>query len=282
MKNSSPRCWINPIVWIFASGIILALLFGYIPAQKVYADGPTLSIDDVSLTEGDSSTASMIFTVTLTGTPTQTVTVDYDTVAGTATAPSDYTSTTDTLTFTPPDVSQTISVPIVGDLVHEPTETFSVHLSSPTNATIAKSDGTGTINDNDGLPTLSINNTSLTEGNSGTSPMIFTVTLAGATGQTVTVAFATVDNTATAGSDYTSTSGTLTFIPPNVSQTISVPIVGDLVDEPTETFSVHLSSPTNATIAKSDGIGTINDNDHLLPCRSTMLHSPKGIAARRP
>ena len=175
----------------------------------------------------------MIFTVTLAGATGQTVTVAYTTVDNTATAGSDYTSTSGTLTFILANVTQTISVPIIGDLAHEPTETFSVHLSSPTNATIAKSDGIGTIYDNDGLPTLSVNDASLTEGDSGTSLLNFTVTLAGATGQTVTVAYATVDNTATAPSDYTGASGTLTFTPPTVSQTISVPIIGDLVDEPT-------------------------------------------------
>jgi hypothetical protein len=263
MEKSSPRSWIKPIVQLFTIGIILLLMLGYISTLKVSADVPTLSIDDVSITEGDSGTSSMIFTVFLTGVYTTGVTVDYSMVAGTATAPSDYTNTNGTLIFTPPATSQTISVPIVGDLVNEPTESFTVRLSNPANAAIVKSDGIGTIYDNDPLPTLSIDNPSITEGDSGTSPMNFTVTLAGATEQTVTVAYATVAGTATAPSDYTNTSGTLTFTPPATSQTISVPIVGDLVNEPTESFILRLSNPTNATIVKSDGIGTIYDNDPL-------------------
>jgi hypothetical protein len=260
MENSSTRYWLNLIIRVLAIGIILALIFGYLPAQKVYAQDPTLSINDVSLIEGDSGTSSMIFIVTLSEATDLEVTVSYTTADGTAISPSDYTSQTGTVTFPPLSVSQTFSVPIVGDTVSEMTETFSVHLSSPTNATIFKSDGIGTIYDND-LPTLSINDTSITEGDSGTLPMGFTVTLSGPTSQVVTVAYATVNGTATAGSDYTAKSGTLTFNPGVTTQPISVDIVGDLVSEPTENFIVRLSSPTHATIFKSDGIGTILDND---------------------
>ncbi|MBK6593923.1 MAG: hypothetical protein IPG23_14955 [Burkholderiales bacterium] len=79
----------------------------------------------------------------------------------------------------------------------------------------------------------------------------FTVTLSAVSAQTITVAYNTTDGTATAGADYTSATGTLTFAPGTTAQTISVPITNDTVFEGAtgETFSVNLASPTNATIA---------------------------------
>ena len=99
------------------------------------------------------------------------------------------------------------------------------------------------------------------EGNSGTTPFVFTVTLSAASASTVTVNFATADGTATAGSDYVATSGTLSFAPGIVTQTITVSVVGDTASEPNETFTVNLSSPTNATIVAATGVGTIVNDD---------------------
>jgi hypothetical protein len=106
-----------------------------------------------------------------------------------------------------------------------------------------------------------VNDRSITEGNSGTANMAFTITLTGATERSVTVSFATADGTAVAGSDYTATSGTRTFSPGQTTATFTVPIVGDTVHESTETFTVNLSSPVRATIADGQGVGTILDND---------------------
>ena len=109
--------------------------------------------------------------------------------------------------------------------------------------------------------TLSINNVTKTEGNSGTTAFSFTVTLSSASNQTVTVNYATSDGTATAGSDYTAASGTLTFASGTLTQTITVAVTGDTVVEPSETFTVTLSSPTNAILATSQGIGVIYNDD---------------------
>jgi hypothetical protein len=109
--------------------------------------------------------------------------------------------------------------------------------------------------------TLSIDSVSVTEGNAGTVNAVFTVTLSSPVSQPVTVKYSTADGTALAGIDYTSTSGTLTFAPQTTTQSITVPVLGDLLDEPNETFSVALSEPVNATIATGTGTGTINDDD---------------------
>lgn len=111
------------------------------------------------------------------------------------------------------------------------------------------------------LPSLTISNTSLSEGNSGSNMMNFTVTLSQSA--TVSVYYATFNGTATTtGSDYSSRSGTLYFtLGGATTQTISVPILGDTIVESDETLSVVLSSPSGATITTSTGIGTIINDD---------------------
>ena len=94
------------------------------------------------------------------------------------------------------------------------------------------------------------------------SAVTFTATLSVATSDTVTVSYATSDGTATAGADYTAGSGTLTFRPDEaLTQTISVPILPDDLDEANETFTVTLSDPVNAALGDGEATGTITDDD---------------------
>ena len=127
-------------------------------------------------------------------------------------------------------------------------------------------------------PNLSINNVSQAEGNSGTTNFTFTVTLAYAGTQTVTVNYATSDGTATAPSDYTSTSGTLTFSPGITTQTVTVPVVGDTLVEANETFTVTLASPAYAFLGTSQGIGTIVNDDTVISTTTTLTSSPNPSA----
>ena len=93
---------------------------------------------------------------------------------------------------------------------------------------------------------------------------MFAVGLSPASGKTVTVNYATANGTATAGADYVAATGQLTFAPGVVSQSITVAVLGDMLVEPAETFTVGLSSPVNATIAIGSATGSITDDD-LLP-----------------
>ncbi len=110
-------------------------------------------------------------------------------------------------------------------------------------------------------PALSINDITLTEGNSGTTTATFTVSLSKASAQTVTVNYATADGTATAGTDYQLTSGTLSFAPGQTTQSVRVQVNGEKVLEENESFFVNLSNPTNATISDAQGKGTITNDD---------------------
>ena len=108
-------------------------------------------------------------------------------------------------------------------------------------------------------PAVSVSGESLTEG--ATLPLTFTITLAKASPLKVSVSYATADGTATAGSDYTATSGTLVFAPGETSKTIGVPIIGDAVVEPDETFTLTLSNAVNAKLGTAQATGTIENDD---------------------
>ncbi|ODU00866.1 MAG: hypothetical protein ABS79_02645 [Planctomycetes bacterium SCN 63-9] len=216
---------------------------------------------------GSTGPRTAVFTVTLSQAGSLPITVAYSTINGTATAGSDFTAVSGTLTFAPGVTTQTISVPIIGDTVIEPNESFRVVLSTPTNATFADGDATGTIVNDDSVsvPAITINDASVAEGNSGTKTLAFTVALSSAATTAVTVAYSTSGGTATAGSDYTSTGGTLTFAPGETQKTISVAILGDATYEPDETFLINLTNPAGATIADGQATGTILNDDAAPP-----------------
>src|SRR5206468_2951997 len=163
---------------------------------------PVLTINDVSVVEGNSGRTNAVLTVSLSAASAQTVVVNFATANGTATAGTDYISTNGTLTFLPGQTSQTITVAVLGDALDELDETILVNLTAATNATISGGQGVVTIVDDDAAPVLAINDVSVVEGDSGTTNAVLTVSLAAAAAQTVTVNFATANGTATAGSDY--------------------------------------------------------------------------------
>jgi hypothetical protein len=152
-------------------------------------------------------------------------------------------------------------VTVNGDLLNENDETFNLNLSTATNATIADARGVATIVDEDPAPTVSIDDVSVTEGNSGTKNVTFTVRLSVASGKSITVDYATADGTAVAGSDYVAKTGTLTFNAGIITRTFTVAIMGDRVRESTETFIVNLANPTNAILGDAQAVCTIVDND---------------------
>ena len=111
------------------------------------------------------------------------------------------------------------------------------------------------------VPSLSIDDVAVFEGDAGTTEAIFTLTLSEAGTQTITVDYATADGTATAGQDYNSASGQVSFAPGELTKTISIAINGDELDELEETFFVDLSNAAGATLADNQGSGTITDDD---------------------
>jgi len=239
----------------------------------------SVSISDVTITEGDNGTQQAIFTVARSG-GTAAFSVNYATANGTATAGSDYAANTGTLNFGVGVSAEAIVVSINGDTVFEPDETFFVNLSGATNgAVIADGQGLGTINNDDPPPvgSISISDVTITEGDNGTQQAIFTVARSGGTAA-FAVIYVTANGTATAGSDYVPSIGTLNFGVGVITQTVAVSIVGDTAVEPDETFFVHLVGPTNgAVITDGQGLATIIDNETLHPDLTTSNISVSDI-----
>lgn len=233
-------------------------------STTIVNDDPStmISVSDASVLEGNSGLAGATFTVALNAASTQTVTVNYATAGGTATSGTDFQSLTGSLSFAPGQTSKTVTVYAVGDTVIEPNETFTLNLSSPINASINDGQGIGTILDDDS-PGLSVGNATVVEGNTGTVYATFAVTLSPTSTQTVTVRYATASGTATSGSDFTSTTGTLTFYAGQSTAYVNVPVTGDLNYETDETFTLNLSNPVNSAIRYGTGTGTITNDDGI-------------------
>ncbi|HKQ99532.1 MAG TPA: Calx-beta domain-containing protein [Pyrinomonadaceae bacterium] len=210
---------------------------------------------------------SITITVVRTDGDTGTTKVDYTTSNGTAIAGvgQDYTTSSGQLTFNNGETSKTFTVAINNDSLDEANETINLTLSNVTGSGALGIPSTAvlTINDNDPPPSLSINDVTVTEGNSGTTNATFTVTLSAVSGQTATVNYQTADGTATiANNDYQAVPSTLlTFNPGETTKNVTVVVNGDPDAEPNETFTVNLSGETNATISDGQGVGTINSDD---------------------
>jgi len=148
--------WFSKAVTVALVQTLLALIFFNLAFGAPQSAGPTLTIGDVSVSEGNAGTTDVLVAVTLANPNTQNVTVDYQVIDGTATRGSDYTviSSSGTMTFfNGGATTQRIRVTILGDAVIEPDETFLVNLSNATNAAFADNQGVGTINNDDGVIT---------------------------------------------------------------------------------------------------------------------------------
>ena len=233
-------------------------------------DVPALSIVASSAAE-DAGTIG--FPVTLSLESEVQVMVDYRTSTesgDTATAGSDYTANSGTLTFPAGSRSQTIAIALLDDMTaDEPDETFTVTLSDPSATGTGSSTPTlaspvsvqGTIVDDDGPPVLSIADASAGEGAGSIS---FVVSLSAVSAQSVSASWSTADDTATAGNDYSAVAGgTLSIAAGATVATVAVTVNQDSVDEPPERFTVALSAPVNAIVSSTEGsaAGTIEDDD---------------------
>jgi predicted extracellular nuclease/Ca2+-binding RTX toxin-like protein len=247
--------------------------------------GPSLSIANAAVFEGDSGPSIITFTVTRAGTSTGEVTADYEVEFGSgpfAAGTDDFTALTPLsgqVVFADGQTTATITVSVNGDIGPEGDENFTVTLSNPVGATISDASATGTIVNDDGPPPLvTINDVTVTEGDAGTSLMTFTVTRTGGTGA-FDVDWETADGSATAGEDYVATSGTVHFADGQMTDTVTIAITvnGDTDAELGETLQVLLSNATNfALITDAIGIGTIAGDDpiYIHDIQGTSYYSP--------
>ena len=225
-------------------------------------DTPTVSVSNATIdtVEGDSGTHTVAVPVTLSNPSVVPISVNYATTSGNAVAPSDYFTTSGTVTFVPGQTSTSFDVTIKGDTALEDYQFFNVNISAPTAAATAPTI-LGNASEmvqilNDDKPLLKSTSPAGAEGSS----RVFRVTLKQRYYLPVTVAYATSDLTAVAPGDYTATAGSLVF-PAGASgtQTVVVPTKYDFLTEVTETFRVTYSSGSIKT-SPVQAKGTIKAN----------------------
>ena len=243
-------------------------------------DPPSVSVGDATATEGD----PVEFAVKLSAASGWEVTVNWATAAETgataATSGTDFTAASDRLTFMPGETTATFTVATEQDTVDEDNETFTVTLSNPSDAMLATDPtATGTIDDDDDPATLGFeDDAEASEGDDVT----FTLTLSPVSDREVTVNWATsveTGDTATAGTDFTAVPATtLTFMPGDTTQTVTVQTTADSTSEDNETFTVTLSQPSNATLAADPtATGTIGDDDAFAQPQTSCAPNPDDI-----
>lgn len=223
----------------------------------------SLTIRDIAVTEGHTGTVAANFVVTLSSNPTKPVTVNYTTADWTATtADGDYQGTAGAITFNPGGpLTQTIPVLVNGDRRGEIGDAFLVNITSA-DAPVIDGQGMGVIIEDE--PTLQmLNGPSAFEGNSGTTPLSFTLTLSAPYDVGITVSYGTQDGSATsADGDYQMRSGTATIAAGATTTTVTIDVNGDEKVEADETFLVTLSGASSAYIPDSgQATGTIRNDD---------------------
>lgn len=239
----------------------------YLANNTAYAitrvNSPLLAISDALVfNEGNVGDQEAVFTVQLSPPSTEPVSVRYATSNLTATAGSDYDAVSGVLSFAPGETNLPIRVRVHGDFAYENFESFTVRLQDATNALIIDSEGLGILFDDDPVPSVTIADASVLEGSGGTvTGAVFHLTLTGLAGANVAVNYSATNGTAEVVSDFQAVSGTVVFTPGMTVQDIVVQILGDDRAETNEIFLLNLTGVGNATLARSQAIGTILDDD---------------------
>lgn len=231
-------------------------------------DIPTISISDATVTEGAAS--KIEFKVSLSKPCSEGVSVEFRTKDGTALKGQDYVQKKGSVTFDKgKSGDKIIEIDINDDELYEGTdpEFFNVELFDLSNTSVkmGNATGKGTINDNESKPLISVENIAVEEGDSDKTTASFTVSLSTASASDISVEYATSDETAKAGKDYTAVTDTLKIPAGQKSGIITVDVSGDKVYENDETFKLILSNSQGADIDASKGtaICTIKDNDPI-------------------
>ncbi|MBD1211468.1 MAG: peptidylprolyl isomerase [Dolichospermum circinale Clear-D4] len=254
-------------------------LFGeFIDYQFTATVLPTITLALSPTSVSEDGTNNLIYTFSRNGDLSAALTANYN-VAGTATFNTDYTrigtgnftATSGTITFAANASTATLTIDPTADTIVENDETVALTLSAGTGYTIGTTTAvTGTIV-NDDLPVINLSaNQTIVEGNTNPQNVTYTVTLSRSDTRVITVNYATANGTATAGLDYTSRTGTLTFNSGVTSQSINIPILNDSINEVNETFTLTLTSPTNANLGTQTSV-TTTISDTLTASVTTTL-----------
>ena len=261
---------------------------GTLAGGQVVKGVPVLSVDDVSVTEGDSGTTDAVFTVSLSAASALSVTANFATADGTAAAPGDYQAAGGSLTFAPGETAKTVTVKVKGDITSEPDETFFVTLSSPVNATLGgTATGAGTIRNDDaagGVVSFSAASYTVAE---GAGSLLVTVVRGGDTSAAAGVEYTTDDGSspgvfvpcsATTGAalarcDFTAAAGRLNFAAGESAKTFPVLVSDDAYAEGPETLHLVLRNPSGGAVLGGASLATltITDDDFVTSGNSSDI-----------
>lgn len=236
-----------------------------VPATAVLTilanDQPTVQLSSSTLSV-DETAGTTTFDVVLSHASHEDTAINLASANGTASSGSDYAAIGTTITIPAGATSHTVTVSVLDDSWYEGNETAVFTLSSPVGLTLGTPDSlTLTITDDETVPTVSfVTNAANVVENAG--PLVVTVQLSGGMQTAVTVAIASQNQTATAGSDYDPIARTLTFAPGSTSQTVSLNIRNDLTEEGNETLKLTLSNPNPIALGEHSLLTvTILDDD---------------------
>ncbi len=253
---------------------------------------PGISINDVSVAEGDSGTTNAVFTVTLSAASSFTATASFTTFDGLAGGTSDYVATNGLVTFSPGEVTKTISVVVNGDTTPEVHENFFVNLSNATNSTLTDAVGIGTILSDDaqgGALAFNLLHSDVGEG-AGFATIVLNRT--GDTSAAVTVDYTTLDQNdtvvpcstavghASSRCDFTPAPGTLRLSAGDASKSFIVLINQDNFVEGSETLGLMLSNPTGGAVlngSNSSLFATLTILDDATEPATNPIDSPEGF-----
>ncbi|WP_166828858.1 Calx-beta domain-containing protein [Thalassoroseus pseudoceratinae] len=235
-----------------------------------------VSINDITITEGDINTSSKTFVVTLSSPINEDVTIDFASQAVTATEGVDYAKKAGQLVITAGQTSGTITVEVAGDSDAEADETLNMVLSNPDAGSydIEIVDGTGVATiDNDDVSKISVGQATIADDVDGS--VVLSVTLDRPVAHQVTVDYSVTDGT-TNSHDYTNGTGTVTFAPNQTSAVIVINPADDMVVELNETFTVNLSNVQSGgfDVQIEDGTGEVTLTNQL---KSQLVFYPSGV-----
>jgi alpha-tubulin suppressor-like RCC1 family protein len=227
---------------------------------------PAVSVDALTIAEGDTSLTDAAVPVRLSAANTAPVTVTLTTEDGSAQAPADYASVSLRVIVPAGETEVLAHVPVQGDREIEPEESFTVRLSNPVGAVLGGATAEVTITDDEPLA-LSVSSPTVVEGDSGTTPATFGVTLdpPAPAGVTVTVPWSLAAGTAVLPDDIAPADGVLTFQDGTSQLTVTADVVGDGESEPTEFFRLLLgdaeSSDDRMVLPADVALAAIEDDD---------------------
>lgn len=253
-------------VWVTSFGG--GMRVGYVTPEE--PEPGSVSIAQPTYTVSEDG-GSLLVSVSRGGGSAGAVSVTYATANGTAVAGQDYTATNGVLSWAAGESgAKTFSIPLINDANFEPNETFTISLANPTNGLELGANATATVTvtseDSQPLPgSVVLGQPTYTVSEDGNS-LLVSVTRGGGTAGAVSVNYATANGTATAGQDYTATSGSLGWAAgEGGAKTFSIPLINDALVEVNETFSISLSGATGGLTLGSPSTATVTITSEDVP-----------------